>query len=201
MTYNEAEKLLQGRCRNRRKLQNNTYLERRDPSSIAIRLHTTDIITLHRDGSFRLDSGGWNTPTTRDRINRYIPRHRVWTERGVMFLVRTLRRWRWNWDEYQAGRMKTIRQGDLLLIPIAADHGRTALEHAKIRASGIVQEGEATTTTGSRAFRTPRYSKCGTEFMCASGQTAYPSSMRNTARFAWNRARPTLSTAPENSII
>jgi len=40
--------------------------------------------------------------------------------------------------------MKTIRQGDLLFIPIPADQAQATLERAKPRTSGIVQEGEAT---------------------------------------------------------
>jgi len=106
MTYKEADKLLQGRCRNRRKLENNTYLERRSQNTVAVRLHSTDVVTLHRDGSFQLDSGGWNTITTRDRINRYLPRYHVSSERGVLFLVRTLRHYRWHADQYEPGRYK-----------------------------------------------------------------------------------------------
>jgi hypothetical protein len=39
----------------------------------AIRLHNTDVVTLHPDGCYTLDSGGWRTVTTKDRINRYAP--------------------------------------------------------------------------------------------------------------------------------
>ena len=51
-----------------RKLANNTYLEKREDGSIAIRLHSTDVVTFRPDGSTVLNSGGWFTSTTKDRI-------------------------------------------------------------------------------------------------------------------------------------
>ena len=41
----------------------------------AIRLHDTDIITYHPNGDVVLDSGGWKTHTTKERINRFAPVH------------------------------------------------------------------------------------------------------------------------------
>lgn len=57
----------------RRKLAHNTYLHRRTDDSLAIRLHDTDIIIVRHDDTFVLDSGGWRTPTTKDRMNRFSP--------------------------------------------------------------------------------------------------------------------------------
>ncbi|MFX0210535.1 MAG: hypothetical protein ACFFDT_31435 [Candidatus Hodarchaeota archaeon] len=37
----------------------------------AIRLHNTDVITFKADGTVILNSGGWRTPTTKERINRF----------------------------------------------------------------------------------------------------------------------------------
>jgi hypothetical protein len=88
LTYEKADALLQGRCAKRRKLANNTYLERNsfDPT-IAVVLHRTDIITLYPDGNVKLNTGGWNTVTTRDRLNRFCPDSvSVHSERGVCFL-------------------------------------------------------------------------------------------------------------------
>lgn len=61
-----------------RKLRPNTYLQRRglaDPgvSPIAIRLHNTDIVTFRNDGFIELNTDGWFTITTKDRMNRYLP--------------------------------------------------------------------------------------------------------------------------------
>lgn len=37
-------------------------------------LHFTAIVSYHFDGAVELDTGGWYTPTTKDRINRFAPR-------------------------------------------------------------------------------------------------------------------------------
>ena len=91
MTYQEADALLQGRCRERRKLENNTYLERKTypRDATAVRLHRTDVLTFYQDGRIEIDTGGWNTVTTRDRMNRYLPNPwRVGSERGTLVLYR-----------------------------------------------------------------------------------------------------------------
>lgn len=50
---------------------NNTYLEHAsgERDGIAIRLHYTQIVRFYPDGSIVLNNGGWETITTRDRIN------------------------------------------------------------------------------------------------------------------------------------
>lgn len=55
-----------------RKVDNNTYLERRDVG-IALRLHKTDILLWTENDLVRLDTGGWYTMTTRDRANAWLP--------------------------------------------------------------------------------------------------------------------------------
>ena len=72
MTYQEAKKLCTGRCKDGRKLCNNTYLERRG-DDFAVKLHWTDVVTIHKDGSYTLDSNGWHSVTTKERINSNIP--------------------------------------------------------------------------------------------------------------------------------
>lgn len=72
-----------GKIRETKKLANNTYA-RRDGDAVAVRLHATDVVTLHDDGRVILDTGGWRTMTTRDRMDRYAPGVRVYQERGVM---------------------------------------------------------------------------------------------------------------------
>ncbi len=71
MQYNTAKEKLGNRSR--RKLGNHTYLERRDNGTIAVKLHETDVVTFNPDGSAMLDSGGWRTITTKDRINGFGP--------------------------------------------------------------------------------------------------------------------------------
>jgi hypothetical protein len=69
--------------RDSRKVGNNTYAERRAGEAIAIRLHATDVVTFHADGSRVLDTGGWTTVTTKDRINAYAFPFHVWSDRGT----------------------------------------------------------------------------------------------------------------------
>lgn len=84
--YQELDAKLQGRCRDSRKLANNTYAQRRDgcrysdsggnpgEPSIAIRLHETDILRFYSNGDIWVNTGGWHTVTTRSRINEFLPR-------------------------------------------------------------------------------------------------------------------------------
>jgi len=60
-----------------RKLENNTYKIDTDDME-AIRLHDTDILTYECDFVI-LNTGGWKTVTTKDRMNEYLPRG-VWIE-------------------------------------------------------------------------------------------------------------------------
>jgi hypothetical protein len=67
LTYKGAAELLGSR--DSRKLANNTYLERRfGGAAIAIRYHDTDVVTL-TPRSIVLDSGGWHTKTTWERMS------------------------------------------------------------------------------------------------------------------------------------
>lgn len=50
------------------KLANNTYLRQTRDGDFEIVLHRTPIVTYYRDGSIMLDTGGWNTVTTRARM-------------------------------------------------------------------------------------------------------------------------------------
>lgn len=82
MKYQEAINTLG--THDSRKLANNTYLRRRGPKSIAVKLHNTDILTFH-PGRTVYDSGGWRTVTTKDRMNRYGPT-RVYSDTGIWYL-------------------------------------------------------------------------------------------------------------------
>lgn len=82
--YKELDECLQGRCRQSRKLANNTYAIRYD-DRLAIRLHATDVVTYTKDGKVILDSGGWHTPTTKDRMNNFSPAY-ISQSAGVWYL-------------------------------------------------------------------------------------------------------------------
>jgi hypothetical protein len=97
MNYHEAAAKLQGRCRERRRLERNTYLERRYTVAIAVRLHATDVLTLFPDGRIEINTGGWHTVTTRDRINRYLPSPwSVGSQRGTTVLYKSAAGYHWN---------------------------------------------------------------------------------------------------------
>ena len=65
-----------------RKLTHNTFEYHGEDGSRYIRLYTTDIIEFKANGTIRLDTGGWQTVTTKNRINRFSP-CRVWSENSV----------------------------------------------------------------------------------------------------------------------
>lgn len=71
-TYETLNAKLSGRNASGRKIGNNTYAERRG-DAIAIRLHSTDILTFNADGTIVANSGGWKTVTTKARLNEYLP--------------------------------------------------------------------------------------------------------------------------------
>lgn len=79
MTYREANELL-GK-RDSRKLENNTYLERRGDKKIAVRLHRTDVV-IFTPTYVELHTGGWYTKTTAERIRSYAPGNLVADKRG-----------------------------------------------------------------------------------------------------------------------
>lgn len=82
MNYSEASAKLGNR--DRRKLANNTYLEKREGGAVALRYHSTDVVTFHRDGRTVLTSGGWFTSTTKERIGYAVPVHQ---QRGQWFVT------------------------------------------------------------------------------------------------------------------
>jgi len=82
ITFSHAESLMRRSRSGRWRLGNNTYLYPRGPNAFAVRYHYTDVVTIHRDGTFTLAANGWYTPTTKDRINGYSPA-RVYSEGGT----------------------------------------------------------------------------------------------------------------------
>jgi hypothetical protein len=84
-TYTEAAELLGSK--DSRKIANNTTLVRLADDRICVRLHRTVVVEFRADGTTRLDSGGWRTVTTKERLNRYMPPgYRIGAVRRVWFL-------------------------------------------------------------------------------------------------------------------
>lgn len=84
MTYATADH--QWKNTSRRKLENNTYLERNDDGSYGVRLHATQVVTFYPNGDVSLDSGGWKTVTTKTRMNSYALGCQVYQDRGVWWV-------------------------------------------------------------------------------------------------------------------
>lgn len=91
LSYKEAQEMMKTARHGRRKLENNTWLEGRGPGQrfdcrgfvepdFAVRLHNTDVVTIHPDGSYTLNSGGWRTVTTKSRLS--YANASVWSDRG-----------------------------------------------------------------------------------------------------------------------
>ncbi len=68
-----------------KKLAYNTLIYRGAEDSIAIRFHGTTIVRYYPDGRVQLDSGGWRTVTTKQRINQLLP--------GMMGLYQERHEW------------------------------------------------------------------------------------------------------------
>lgn len=69
-SYDCADRFLG--TRNERQLAHNTTVSR-FAVWIDVQYHWTVIVRYYRDGRVRLDSGGWQTVTTKQRINELLP--------------------------------------------------------------------------------------------------------------------------------
>lgn len=84
-TYAELEAELyhkgHGARMEQRKMGNNTWLIRRG-NNVVVRLHRTDILTFTPDERVILDHGGWDTVTTKHRMNMFLGRTTVSSSYG-----------------------------------------------------------------------------------------------------------------------
>ena len=67
----------------KRKLANNTYLVIREDGGFGVRLHDTEVV-IHYPDRVVLNSGGWQTVTTKARMNDY-SHIRVYSKAGVWY--------------------------------------------------------------------------------------------------------------------
>jgi hypothetical protein len=82
LTYPNCQEILAKR--ESKKLANNTYLYRKD-NVFCVKLHNTDVVTIYDDDRQSINSGGYLTKTTKDRINTFSFAS-VFQERGLWFL-------------------------------------------------------------------------------------------------------------------
>jgi len=83
--YFSAESVLNGR--RERKIGNNTWLIH-DTDSICVKYHSTIIARFRVNGTATYNSGGWQTYTTKDRLNQLLPKPwRLYQKKHVWYLV------------------------------------------------------------------------------------------------------------------
>ena len=81
------EFLNKGRNKNQRTYANNTRILRGE-GCISVEYHETDIVTVHADGKMVLDSGGYSTVTTKERINWFLPvGYRIYQEKWEWYIT------------------------------------------------------------------------------------------------------------------
>lgn len=73
MSRNKREIMEGIECVRSRVVANNTVEYTRENGDRVIRLHLTDIVTFKPCGDIVLDSGGWKTRTTKERMNTFLP--------------------------------------------------------------------------------------------------------------------------------
>ena len=86
MNYQSALRILQTarNIDNGKPIDRNTRLMQRG-DNVVVLLHSTDIVTFSPNGDVTLDSGGWRTKTTSERMHRFSP-HSVSSNRGTWFV-------------------------------------------------------------------------------------------------------------------
>lgn len=125
LTYEEAEREYESRIKYQSGkyegvgLENNTRLVKRG-EDYAVKLHSTDVVTIHPDGTYTLRTGGWKTRTTKDRINKYAP-VRIHQEDYVWYVSGL----KWSEAAEQRGQYPRYRSG-----PVKVDSKGRVLEEA-----------------------------------------------------------------------
>jgi hypothetical protein len=81
-----------------------------------IRLHETDILTFFEDGVIAVNVGRWNTTTTRQRLNKYLPRRfRVFNRKKMLHVWDTERGTSVNVDDFSAFTIRINDNNDLVI--------------------------------------------------------------------------------------
>jgi len=92
--HNLLDFILSGRNKTSRKIENNTIarieLDDYDIQLIKVKLHNTDIGTIFANNTIILNSGGWMTFTTKDRMNKILnhTEFRIYQENGIWYVYR-----------------------------------------------------------------------------------------------------------------
>jgi hypothetical protein len=68
--YGSLSNFLNGK--DERKLGNNTIVHRLDDETVAIMYHRTNILKINSESVVTINTGGWETTTTKDRLNQFL---------------------------------------------------------------------------------------------------------------------------------
>lgn len=102
--YKEAAAFLGDKLSKNVKGKRGTVIIRFDDSSIRLRYHGTTVAEFRHDGSVQVNSGGWRSRTTKDRINQAI------RGLGVVFQEN----WEWYLHNLQENRIVPFQDGMVL---------------------------------------------------------------------------------------
>ena len=87
MRRTKAEIMAGVECVSSKIIDHNTVESMRINGDRVIRLHLTDIITFKPSGDIRLDSRGWQTVTTKERMNKFLPKGwGIYQEKNIWYL-------------------------------------------------------------------------------------------------------------------
>jgi hypothetical protein len=71
-----------------KKLGNNTIVHKIDEKTIGVKYHRTDIIKIDQDNTVILNTNGWETTTTKDRLNQFLRcrGYHIFQKKGIWYL-------------------------------------------------------------------------------------------------------------------
>lgn len=87
LTYNQAKALFES-ARDKAKgkpIDNNTRIVK-TTKGYGVKLHNTVIVDIDENNNYTINNGGWYSPTTKDRINKYSP-IRVYQQKNVWYFT------------------------------------------------------------------------------------------------------------------
>lgn len=102
-----------------KKVTHNTYRWRRPDGIDVIRFHQTDIVEIMGEGRYWLNTAGWQTSTTKDRINSQIAPYHIFSNKGLWYVSK------------RGADEPAVPFFDGMIIPDALRNGSTATEIGK----------------------------------------------------------------------
>lgn len=55
-----------------KQIGHNTIVHRLDDNTVAVKYHRTNILKINQDNTVTISTGGWETSTTKDRLNQFL---------------------------------------------------------------------------------------------------------------------------------